>query len=493
MIPPELVPGTLVGPWFVQERLDRGNYGVVFRAQRAGHPESPSVALKMARNPRDPRFEREGLLLQRMPRHPSIPRYEDSGLWTAPSDYRYPYVVMELVEGLTLYDWFEEQQRSSRQVLAVLSQLASALAIAHTLGAVHRDVKGDNIRVTTEGRAALLDWGSGWFAGARPLTDTLAPPGTTPYRPPEQRLFMWRFRKDLEARWQAQPSDDLYALGVTLYRLVTGGYLPPFTDGGEPAEREVLRPSAMATVCPELEAVILRLIAEDRNARGTAEQLVREVEGLVQAAGPDADKPIRSTVNAMPTEEGFSSSDGYQDEELLSDTDEAAETSDDPPKREERPPASEPPPPKWLSLACAAAVGGLVVFLGGKLHGTVSHQEPATPPWIATPEEMSQFEEVPQFAPDAGVSEEALSTAQEMPRAALPTILSLGRPMPSKPFPGQRRPPCEPRVEREIIGACWIGPLGDEKPPCGNKMFDYEDRCYLASFNEARQPTSNQP
>jgi hypothetical protein len=242
-----------------------------------------------------------------------------------------------------------------------------------------------------------------------------------------------------------------------------------------------------------LEALILRLISDDRKARGAAEQLVGEVEGLVQAAGPEADEPIRPTANAMATDEGVSSSDGYQDEEVLSATDEATETSGAPPKREERPPEHEPPLPTWLSLACAAVVGGLVVFLGGKLHGTASHQEPATPPWIATPEEMAQFEKVSQFAPDAGVSEEALSVAQEMPRAVLPSILSLGRPLPPKPFPGQRRPPCEPRVEREIIGACWIGPLGDEKPPCGNKMFDNEDRCYLASFNEARQPTSDQP
>jgi serine/threonine protein kinase len=491
MIPPELVPGTLVGPWWVQERLDKGNYGVVFRAQRAGHPEAPPVALKMARHPRDPRFEREVLLLQRMP-HPSIPRYEDSGLWTSPDDYRYPYVVMELVEGFTLYDWFGAQQRSSRQVLEVLSQLASALATAHALGAVHRDVKGDNIRVTEEGRAVLLDWGSGWFAGARPLTDTLAPPGTTPYRPPEQRLFMWRFRKDHEARWQAQPSDDLYALGITFYRLVTGVYLPPFTDGGEPVEREVLPPSAMATVYPELEALILRLIDDDRQARGTAEQLVREVEGLMQTAGPEADNPIRPTVNAMPAEEGFSSSDGYQDE-VLSDTDEATETSGAPPKREERPPEHEPLLPRWISLACAAAVGGMVVFLGGKLHGTAAHQEPATPPWIATPEEMAQFEEVSQFAPDAGVSEEALSAAQDMPRAALPSILSLGRPMPTKPFPGQRRPPCASRVEREIYGACWIGPFKGQEPPCGEHMFDYEGECFLASFDQERQPTSDQP
>jgi serine/threonine protein kinase len=475
MMPTEPGPGCLVGPWLLLERLDWGNYGVVFRAQRAGHPESPPVALKMARHPRDPRFEREGQFLQGVP-HPNVPRFEDSGLWTSPEGHRYPYVVMELVEGFTLYDWFRERQRSSRQVLAVLQQLASALATAHARGAVHRDVKGDNIRVTSEGRVVLLDWGSCWLAGARPLTDTTAPPGTHPYRPPEQRLFMWRFQKDLEARWHAQPSDDLYALGVTLYRLVTGVYLPPLTEGGEPVEREVLPPSAMATVCRELEALILRLIDEDRNSRGSAQQLIREVDGMVQKAGPEADKPILPTAGAVPTAERSCSSDGREDEEVVSDTAEPTE------------PSGTPLANPWLSLAGAVAVGCMLVFLGWEMHRSASEQQPVPQPWIATHEE----EEVARFAPDAGVGEETLSAAQDVPRVVLPSILSFGRPMPPKPYPGQRRPPCV-RGEREIIGACWLGPLKGQEPPCGDRMFDYEGECYFASFDQDRQPTSDPP
>ncbi|HVG61567.1 MAG TPA: hypothetical protein VNA24_23610, partial [Hyalangium sp.] len=338
---------------------------------------------------------------------------------------------------------------------------------------IHRDVKGDNIRVTSEGRVVLLDWGSCWFAGARPLTDTTAPPGTNPYRPPEQRLFMWRFRKDSEARWDAQPSDDLYALGVTLYRLVTGVYLPALTEGGEPVEREILPPSAMATVSLELEALILRLIDEDRHARGSAEQLVREVDEAVRKAGSETDKPILPTTSAVPTDENSCSSDGRQDEEVVSDTDEPTEPS--------------PVTPPWLSLVGAIVVGCMLVFLGWEMHRTASENQVAPERWIATPEEVAQF------APDAGVGEEALSAAQDVPRVVLPSVLSLGRAMPSKPFPGQRRPPCAPRVEREIIGACWIGPFKGQEPPCGDRMFDYEGECFVASFNEARQPTSEQP
>jgi serine/threonine protein kinase len=131
--------GDTLGPWVIQGRLDGGSYGVVYRAQRAGHPALGDFALKLARGPKDPRFEREAELLRRCP-HPNIPKYEDEGLWTAPSGSRYPYLVMEWIEGLPLYDWARERVSTSREVLQVVAQLAAALAQAHAAGCVHRDV-----------------------------------------------------------------------------------------------------------------------------------------------------------------------------------------------------------------------------------------------------------------------------------------------------------------------------------------------------------------
>ncbi len=420
--------GTTVGPSLLLERQGSGSFGTVYKAQRAEHPDSPCVALKMARRPQDPRFLRESELLQRCP-HSSIPRYEDQGVWTSPSNYEYPYVVMEWVEGLTLYHWLQKQQRTSREVLQMLAQVASALATAHAQGAMHRDVKGDNIRVTAEGRAVLVDWGSGWFAGAQPLTDTTAPPGTTAYRPPEQRFFMWKFRMDDEARWATKHSDDLYSLGVTFYRLVTGGYLPPLTEGGEPVEdRKVLPPSALATVSVELDVLILRLISEEPQARGTAEQTAREAAELARAARPELDTPILPTSSAQSTEEGDLDSSESSASEALSDS--ASESSHSgPPTR--RQPAREAPFLRMMaSWAAAAMVGGLVV---GTMLKPSRHFPSEPAPWIATPEEMAQF------APDAGVGEEALSAAQEVPRAVVPLVFTIGRPMPRARCTGTSR------------------------------------------------------
>jgi hypothetical protein len=80
--------GSTVGPWLIVERLDSGSFGVVYRARRAGHLDSPPVVVKMARRPRDERFEREAELLRLG--MPGAPRFEDEGLWTAPSGERYP-------------------------------------------------------------------------------------------------------------------------------------------------------------------------------------------------------------------------------------------------------------------------------------------------------------------------------------------------------------------------------------------------------------------
>lgn len=85
--------------------------------------------------------------------------------------------------------------------------------------------------------------------------------------------------------------------------------------------------------------------------------------------------------------------------------------------------------------------------------------------------------------------EESLANDHGVPRAVVPTPFSLGRPMPSKPFPRQRRPPCV-RGEREIHGACWLGPIKDQEPPCGESMFDYQGECFVASFDHSPPPTS---
>jgi len=227
--PDSLRPGDLVGPWRIEGAIGRGAYGAVFQARRAGHPSSPPVALKVALYPHDPRFVREEVLLDRV-RHPSVPQLIDRGWWHSAAGVRHPYLVMELIRGVPLYAWAEKYNPTSRQVLQVVAQVAWALEAVHRADALHRDVRGDNILVEPEGRAVLTDFGSGTWVGAPPITETLMPPNTREYRSPEALRFQWAHLRDKEAQYQARPADDLYALGVSAYRLATGEYPPPGTD-----------------------------------------------------------------------------------------------------------------------------------------------------------------------------------------------------------------------------------------------------------------------
>jgi hypothetical protein len=138
-----------------------------------------------------------------------------------------------------------------------------------------------------------------------------------------------------------------------------------------------------------------------------------------------------------------------------------------------------------LAWAVAVALGVTFVLLVAPS----SQQEAPAPrptPWSAPPQEVAPF------APGVGVVEESLSRVQDVPGAVLSESLAYGRPVPSKPLPGQRTPPCK-RGEREIRGGCWHGPIENEKPPCGDEMFDYEGECYFASGPVLRGPASEEP
>jgi serine/threonine protein kinase len=468
-------------------RIDSGSNGVVFLARRADDPEAPPVALKLAKQEEDPRFEREARLLQ-LVQHPNIPCLYGIGLWTSADGRHYPFIVMEWVDGAILYDWFRKQPRSSLEVLRVLAPVAHALAAVHAQGAIHRDVKGDNIRVTPEGRAVLLDFGACWFPDARPITDTIAPPGTAPYRPPELLRFMWKNHRDYEARWEARPSDDLYSLGVTAYRLVTSTYPPPVSETRDAEPRKLPRPSELATVAPELEGIILRLLSEDRQARGTATQNAKALERAALQAGPELASPIRPLPPAVSTEDGvpprFTSSSDLSRSDSESESEDSSRSDSARPSTEPEREVLRSTFPLWLSWVTATAVGGFMMFAATELwHGRDTPDEPPVP--------IADEHHVPPIdAPDAGVLEEALASAQDFPRVEVP-LNALGRPVPKEPFPGQRKPPCNPKVERVINGACWAG--GIEKPPCGPGAYDYEERCYMPSFNPPRLPTSGEP
>ena len=146
--------------------------------------------------------------------HPNIARVFDYGEVVAEdgSGETLAYLVMELVEGEPLSSVLRREGcLDAGTTLDLLQQTAAALAEAHRVGMVHRDVKPGNILVRADGKVKITDFGIAWSAGGVPLTRTGQVIGTPQYLSPEQ------------AEGQlATPASDVYALGLVGYECLTG-------------------------------------------------------------------------------------------------------------------------------------------------------------------------------------------------------------------------------------------------------------------------------
>ena len=283
--PPLLSPGDQVGPWRVEAWHAQGAYGALYRAVRVGQEHAGPVALKLSVYPWDARFSREAQLLSRLS-HPCIPQLLDQGVLRSPAGTEHPWFVMQWVDGTPLYAWVQQHAPSHLELCLLLAQLARALESLHARGAVHRDVKGDNVLVRlSDGRPFLIDFGSGHFEGAKRLTWQSLPPGTPAYLSPQASLFEIRLARQRNAYYAPSPADDLYALGVATYRLVMGRYPPDLEvhedgQGGWRVACPDLRPllDTSPQVQPLLRQWLLRLLSEAPEERGSAAELAHALE-----------------------------------------------------------------------------------------------------------------------------------------------------------------------------------------------------------------------
>ncbi len=171
------------------------------------------------------RFAAEAAMTARL-RHPNIVKVHGTG-----EDDGVPYIVMDLVQGGTLRERVEERgPLPARIASAVVQQALHALHYAHAQGVVHRDVKPNNIMITADGTPRVVDFGIG-RAGrrdARYATDPGSVLGTFGYMAPEQGI------DSAEVDNRA----DVYAVGATLYAVVTGRRPPELHRAA--TERELL-------------------------------------------------------------------------------------------------------------------------------------------------------------------------------------------------------------------------------------------------------------
>jgi serine/threonine-protein kinase len=296
----DLPTGTRVGDWCILGRLGWGGYGVVYLVRGVRWPRR-QAALKLAlgQGAVSRRLEREVELLSRV-KHPHVARFIEAGYWLVPGTReRLPFLVMEYVPGPSLYDCLSLGNLRVREALELFRQSALALHAVHSAGAMHRDVKGENLLVRDDGRLVLVDLGVGDYEGAPTLTGTQLPPGSPPYRSPEALRFQREHLDDFEAHYDFLLADELYALGVTWYRAFTRAF--PFeAEGMEDSYRarvEGRSPRAPAALNPhvpqEVSELVLRLLAprpEERPA--SAREVAEAVEALLRRKGPELVAPL---------------------------------------------------------------------------------------------------------------------------------------------------------------------------------------------------------
>ncbi|MCU0700198.1 MAG: protein kinase [Myxococcaceae bacterium] len=212
-----VTPGEVLDDrWRLEDRVGQGAMGSVFKGKDLETKQPVAVKVLAPEHCRKPkvlaRFEREAELMMEL-RHPNIVQLLGHGRLRA-----LPYIVMEFLDGMTLSEVLEAKggRLPVPEVVALVKPIAAGLAFLHHHGLVHRDIKPQNIFLTTKGRVTILDLGVVRDQHNPGLTKPGAMVGTPYYMSPEQILGL----EDIDRR------TDVYALAAMTFELLTGR--PPF-------------------------------------------------------------------------------------------------------------------------------------------------------------------------------------------------------------------------------------------------------------------------
>jgi len=284
VVAPANAIGSRCGSYQLTAFLGRGGMGQVYLAERVDGEVTQQVAVKLLSVNADYPELRQRFLNERQilatASHPNIARLLDAGH----REDGQPYLVMEYVEGSAI-DAFAANL-GIRQIIRLFLKVCAAVGYLHRHLVVHRDLKPNNIFVTTEGEPKLLDFG---IAKILDMTGNLAVTTmrllTPEYASPEQATG-----------GRVTTGTDIYSLGAVLYRLLTGESPHQFTRDEDGARTSIIPtgkikpPSKLAPVLKgDLEFILLKALRPDPRERyTTVEQLAEDLENFLES------RPIRA-------------------------------------------------------------------------------------------------------------------------------------------------------------------------------------------------------
>ena len=257
-----------IGSWTIKNRIATGGMGVVFLADRSDDEYQHTAALKimtaqLLAKDAVARFRAERQILASL-NHPNIAKLLDGGS----TEENLPYLVLEYVDGLPIDQYCDENRLNIQQRLQLFGDVCAAVDYAHRNLVVHRDLKPSNILVDAEGNVKLLDFGIAKLLETGQHNQTIAVTRhgmramTPEYASPEQV--------------RGEPisvATDVYALGVLMYRLLTGqspyGSTPPSASDYEKAiiNTDPPKPSTVVTQAQPADVGEQRSTSVDRLRR----------------------------------------------------------------------------------------------------------------------------------------------------------------------------------------------------------------------------------
>lgn len=405
------------------ELIGRGGFASVYRATDAAHGRDVAIKVLLGTlgEAERRRFDRERQTMGRLGSHPNIIAVHESGYTEAGEGY----IVMELATGGSLRDRLERDGRMPwDEAVRIMAAIAGAAQAAHDQGVLHRDIKPDNILIDAYGHPKLTDFGIA--AVASNATATTSTTATVAHAAPEV----------LQGQ-TGSPAVDIYAVGSTLYNLITGW--PPFQraddQGVSPIITRVLGeqpPDLRAIGVPDAAAAVAeRALAKTPQERqANAAILSADLLASIDGAGPVPAGPDAYANAAVASPPGVGPSNQAVDYQA------AATRGDASPQPSSSSTRSRPA--FWLALAAVVAV---VAVIGAGAYVMASQSDDAAAgPNVQNPDDVLPDAEVgarveeqgDDVLPDAGAG--AGSDRSTPPETPPPTSLPDSSLPDSSPF-----------------------------------------------------------